>query len=343
MIKSVKTNNFTVLPNAVMNFVPGVNVIIAENGMGKTHLLKLLYTLEQSIDDPNGLSKMERGLNLSEKLIENFRPDALGHLVRHRLGRGKAEAEVTHENGSGIRCSFSNAAKKVSLTQLTVDPACGQPIFLPAREMATLCPWFVGLYDNYHVQFEGTWRSTCSLLSAPVKKGERTADMSRLLVPLEKALGGTVESDPVTGQLLLRTAEGTLEMALVAEGLRKIVTLIRLICTGALQSGATLFWDEPEANLNPKYIRIIAECIMELAHQGVQVFVASHSVFLIRELNLLQQAMKEAPMVRWTALSGADKPPEQETDLWQLETFTAFDVEADQTIRFLNAEDNGCR
>lgn len=343
MIKSIKINNFTVLPNAVMTFVPGVNVIIAENGMGKTHLLKLLYTLEQSFCDSNDLSKAERGLGLSEKLIENFRPDALGHLVRHRVGRGKAAAEITHTNGGLISFNFSNAAKKVSLTKSTADPTCGQPIFLPAREMATLCPWFVGLYDNYHVQFEGTWRSTCSLLSAPVKKGARTVEMDRLLAPLEKSLGGTVESDPVTGQLLLRTDSGTLEMALVAEGLRKIVTLIRLICTGALTPGATLFWDEPEANLNPKYIRVIAECIMELARQGIQVFVASHSVFLIRELNLLQQAMRNVPAVSWTALAGADKPPEQEADLWQLETFTAFDVEADQTIRFLNAEDNECK
>ena len=82
---------------------------------------------------------------------------------------------------------------------------------------------------------------------------------------------------------------------------------------------------------------------MELARQGIQVFVASHSVFLIRELNLLQQAMRNVPAVSWTALAGADKPPEQEADLWQLETFTAFDVEADQTIRFLNAEDNECK
>lgn len=339
MIQTLNVKEFTALPNAKFSFCRGLNVVIAENGMGKSHLLKLLYTLEQVLSVGESRNKAELSKYVGDKLVENFRPESLGRLVRRRPGRAKAEVSIRHKGSAeALSFSFSTAAKKVTMAQMPERLSVERPIFLPSRELATLCPWFVGLYDNFHIEFEGFWRDTCSLLSAPAKKGPRTAEMNQLLTPLEEALGGTVSTDPVTGKLLLKSSEGNMEMALVAEGLRKIAMLVRLISTGAITAGVTLFWDEPEANLNPKYIRIIARCIMDLASQGLQIFVASHSVFLIRELYLLQKSMEAAPEVRWMALSGADKPLEMESDLWQLETFTAFDVEADQNVRFLDAE-----
>lgn len=41
-----------------------------------------------------------------------------------------------------------------------------------------------------------------------------------------------------------------MEMPLVAEGLRKVAMLARLIATGTLLEQGYLFWDEPETNLN---------------------------------------------------------------------------------------------
>jgi predicted ATPase len=49
-----------------------------------------------------------------------------------------------------------------------------------------------------------------------------------------------------------------------------------------------LFWDEPEANLNPRLIKVIARVILHLSRSGIQVFVATHSLFLLRELYILQ-------------------------------------------------------
>jgi predicted ATPase len=65
--------------------------------------------------------------------------------------------------------------------------------------------------------------------------------------------------------------------------------LARLIATGALLDNGTLFWDEPEANLNPKIIKLIARTIIDLTRQGIQVFISTHSLFLLRELYILQQ------------------------------------------------------
>ncbi len=41
-----------------------------------------------------------------------------------------------------------------------------------------------------------------------------------------------------------------------------------------------------EANLSPKFIKSVALAILGLARDGIQVFVATHSLFLLRELEI---------------------------------------------------------
>lgn len=43
-IKRIKFQNYTVFEDQQMEFSPGINVIIGENGTGKTHLMKALYS-----------------------------------------------------------------------------------------------------------------------------------------------------------------------------------------------------------------------------------------------------------------------------------------------------------
>ena len=40
-IKRIKFQNYTVFEDQQMEFSPGINVIIGENGTGKTHLMKV--------------------------------------------------------------------------------------------------------------------------------------------------------------------------------------------------------------------------------------------------------------------------------------------------------------
>lgn len=101
-------------------------------------------------------------------------------------------------------------------------------------------------------------------------------------------MGGVIELEGE--RFYLKSKSGRIEMNLLAEGLRKLAMLGRLIATGALLDKGTLFWDEPEANLNPKVIKLVARTILDLSTQGIQVFIATHSLFLLRELFILQQA-----------------------------------------------------
>ena len=44
-VNQIEINKFTVLNSVKIGFSDGINVIIGENGTGKTHLLKLIYAI----------------------------------------------------------------------------------------------------------------------------------------------------------------------------------------------------------------------------------------------------------------------------------------------------------
>ena len=47
-----------------------------------------------------------------------------------------------------------------------------------------------------------------------------------------------------------------------------------------LESGTILFWDEPENSLNPEFVPILVDVLLELPRNGVQIFLATHSEIL---------------------------------------------------------------
>lgn len=62
-----------------------------------------------------------------------------------------------------------------------------------------------------------------------------------------------------------------------AEGLKKIGLLWQLLMTDNLTQDSILIWDEPEANLNPKFLPKVVECLLELSRHGVQIFLSTHN------------------------------------------------------------------
>jgi predicted ATPase len=132
-----------------------------------------------------------------------------------------------------------------------------------------------------------------------------------------------------------------MEMPLVAEGLRKLAMVARLISTGSLLDKGYLFWDEPEANLNPRLIKVVARLLLSLSAHGIQVIVATHSLFLLRELEILsyQQKGKKADQ-RFFALCEIDEgmQVEQGNSIEDLQTLVLLDEEMIQSDRFMETQ-----
>ncbi len=291
-ISRLKVNNFTAFEQCDFEFSASLNLFVGQNGTGKTHILKLLYSITESAYRPKSKSISEKSYvanHIADKLIGVFRPDHLYRLCRDT--GDQRQCEVVCECTMFKQLVFVLLPKADS--PFLVDFSNIQwlekrPVFLPPRELLSLLPGFAALYENSHIPFEETYRDTCLLLEAPLAKGYRADRLGVILEPIEQAIGGHV-SITSTGQVYLEQAGVLREIHLVAEGYRKLAMVARLIATGHLAKGGFLFWDEPEANLNPKIIKIVARTILHLCRGGVQVFVATHSLFLLRELDILLQ------------------------------------------------------
>jgi energy-coupling factor transporter ATP-binding protein EcfA2 len=348
MLESLHIENLTVFPNADLVFGKNLNVVIGENGAGKSHVLNAAYaaiavSAARPKDVGTGLpTKSQLQTALADKLQAVFRPHRLGRLVRRKLGRGTCRLSYKFDTQKlDLAFTFSTVAR-TEVTVQTVPTARAEklPVFLPTRELLSIYPGFVSLYETTQLQFPETWRDTCILLGAPLAKGPREHRIKGLLVPIEEAMGGSVELDKA-GRFYLNLASGSMEMHLVAEGLRKLATVARLIATGSLLDKGYLFWDEPEANLNPKVIKTVSRTILQIAATGIQVFIATHSLFLLRELHILQQRefkKLDSRCFGLHLLSDGTVNVQQGKTMEDVGHIAALDEELQQSERYIDTE-----
>jgi hypothetical protein len=238
--------------------------------------------------------------------------------------------------------SFGFATQSKGDVQLETLPKAWSdiaPAYLPTRELLTIYPGFISIYENHYLEFEETWRDTCLLLGTPLKRGAKEARVRELLLPLEEAMGGRIDLDK-NGRFYLYNEQGRMEMPLVAEGLRKLGMLARLIANGALLDKGYLFWDEPEANLNPRMIKRVAKTIVDLSRSGIQVFLATHSLFLLRELEILLTGAESAVDVRYFGLHLTEEgvAVKQGAEVADMGSIVVLDEELEQSDRFLQSE-----
>lgn len=294
--QSLHLRNFTAFQDAAFEFVPGVNVFVGANGTGKTHVMKALYAVQLSHSRERGIYETLGGL-FQTRLVED--------IVRIGAGNGNvADADglyadthwayaIHRDDLISIATAFS-ADNKILKTE--------RPVFIPAIDMMGHTKGFTEAYDEVRLDFDLTCRDVVNLLRLERKNGTNhiNADPNE---PLAHLLGGAIERDDA-GRFYLANQLGRLPMPMVAEGLRKIATLVQLERNGWLVSGTTLFWDEPEVNLNPILMGEIVSAILALTRRGIQVFLATHSYVILKELDL--QTKKEDTVRYFAFQPGAD-------------------------------------
>ena len=339
-IKSISIKNFTVFNSETLDFSDGLNLVVGENGTGKSHLLKLLYSI---ISSNNTLSsiRFHKKLGISigsainsaikQDLMNVFKPDSLDRLIT----RNKDESYISlnlekysidfdiHMDGMNINEGIlpENTLKKSS-------------IFIPAKEMLSFYEGFVPLYETRESSFDEIYYNLArSLGLSALKNIEYYPVESKLLSRLEEILEGKISLERGRFYLVSKNGYKT-EIALIAEGLRKIATIAQLIANGSLNKNSILFWDEPEANLNPKLIKKMAQLLVELSRTGMQVFIATHSLFLVKELEILR---REKDKVKYfgLGLNQGEIRVSQSEEFEYLEDIVILDEELEQDDRFL--------
>jgi hypothetical protein len=356
LIEQLCLREFTVFSEATFDFVPGVNVVVGENALGKSHVLKLGYTcasISHSLAAGPGVagtappeSKADLQKRLAEKLRAVFRPDILGRLARRGAGRRRAEVEASFFDLPRAKLEFSFATNSKSEVVLKTMPSVGvgaPALFFPTKEVISMFPRFASLYRDYHIEIDETYYDLCLALERPLLRGRRYDEVKALLRPLETALGGTVSND--AGRFVLSIpGQGNMEIPLVAEGMRKLATVAYLVANGTLMNKATLYWDEPETNLNPRLLSQLAEILVLIAEQGTQLVLATHSLFLLKELDLRLAQTHSNVTRRFFALAKGEASGttvHADDSVEEIEPIAALDAEIELSDRYEASIHNG--
>ncbi len=288
-LSSIKIQGFTVFEDEEIGFSGGLNVLVGPNGSGKTHLLKLLYAATQAADPR---------VSFSQKTVGCFLPDdyRIARLVKRQQGANHASVKVSSYKrglmeGKSLSMSFNSKTKKWDAVvkgekAWEAHLAGTKSIFIPAKEILSNAYNLSAAVEKNNVSFDDTYIDIINSAKIDVSAGKNTREKERLLKEIEKVIGGKVDYDSRKDEFYLRQGGKYLEFPLVAEGIRKIALLWQLVKNGTMEQGSILFWDEPEANVNPAYIPIIVELLLSLQREGVQVFLSTHDYFISKYIDV---------------------------------------------------------
>lgn len=288
-ITQIKLENFTVFKNTEIHFSKGVNIFIGENGTGKTHILKLLYSACQAASPR---------VSFSNKIVRTMLPDDfnISRLITRVQGSNSANVRISAQMNEGdpiknLSVDFNHKTKKWEAEvrgeenwEKTFSDISS--IFIPAKEILSNSYNLSAATEKNNVRFDDTYIDIINSAKVDISVGRNRTDRDIRLKSIEKIINGTVYFDSKRDEFYLKKGNSKQEFNLVAEGIRKIALLWQLIKNGTLEKGSVLFWDEPEANINPIHIPVIAEMLLMLQRDGVQVFVSTHDYFLTRYLEV---------------------------------------------------------
>lgn len=285
MLKKLTLHNFTNFENAEFDFVPGINIIIGENSSGKSHILKLAYSIASVW---NQCGKEGWRSNLKNKLYKVFRISKLEDLQSinnnkesNSQARVVIEFSVNHKNRESEILDISLGFDSIIVNKHPNSPLIKAPLFFPAKEVLSLFPNFITLYEKYHLSFDETYYDLCKAIDNPLLK-EPNQD---IIASIEAIIGGKfILKD---NNFYLQTEQGDINIFMVAEGWRKLGMLSYLIANDSLKEETILFWDEPETNLNPRLIKELAAILLELTKYNIQVVIATHNIFLLKYFDYL--------------------------------------------------------
>jgi energy-coupling factor transporter ATP-binding protein EcfA2 len=271
---SLKLTNFTVFKEAEFEFAPGVNVFVGANGTGKTHALKILYGLQLFGRDrqlyPSLATMFYRDMFHKELISTSSGPNEPAQIIAYAENNGKWDVQVV--DGGEIW----------ALGQAPTEESVPRPVFIPAIDMLAHTQRFLSTYDEFKIDFDRTYRDIVALLLSPERR-----KLDELGIDLKDLTGGAASDiEEENERFYIKSETGRFAAPMVAEGVRKLATVVQLIKNGWIRPGTTLFWDEPEVSVNPSLMTELVKMILKLADAGVQVFIATHNYELLKELDL---------------------------------------------------------
>ena len=232
IINKLKLENFTVFENQQIEFEPGINVLIGENGTGKTHILKVLYSACQSVD---------KKVSFAHKLVLTMLPDdyKISRLLTRKPGNRTGIIRITAGEAETIAervltASFNGKTKKWEADVTGEDGweesfSGVSSIFIPAKEILSNSYNLNAAVEKNNVRFDDTYLDIINAAKIDISVGRNSDSKNSMLSKIQEMTHGTVVYDAKRDEFYLKNKNSRQEFNLVAEGIRKMALLWQLV------------------------------------------------------------------------------------------------------------------
>lgn len=300
-VNNINIENFLIFNKVDIEFSPKVNIAIGENGIGKTNLLKTIYSVSEMAvrnDKSRRTGFIDKYFTNSSNFIRSMKKD-----------KGKGSSIYLYDDNAEASTvwRFTDDINRENIVMEIRTPKEAQnAIYIPVTEMLSHSKGLVAFNQKYDLPFDQTQIDI--LLNAQLPEiRQLPAWQQDLLLDLGKIINGTVEY--INDTFYVKKGDGALvEFSVEAEGYRKLGLLWKLIKNGLFcEENPILLWDEPDSNINPELLPMLTKILLKLADNGVQIFLATHSYSLAKNFEVLRQEendvnyynlFKEGDMVR---------------------------------------------
>lgn len=302
-VESVVLDSYGMLSHFECNSFSNINLIIGENGTGKTFLLKSIYSAIKTLED------FEKGDDirtvseiLSDKLRWTFQTEKLGDMV-NKQNSNPLSCKIML-NGESLSYGFGkDATSKILSPQNTFGHKNGHSVFIPAKEVLSLVNIILKSREiDMMFGFDDTYYDLVKALRVAPKQGKNFSAFAKSRTMLNKIIDGRVDFDDKTDKWIYKKGNTRYSIGATSEGIKKIAILDRLLANGYLDRTSFLFFDEIESALHPRAISDLLDIIDLIAQEmNIQIFIASHSYFVIKKLFLT--ALKNKQSITCISLS----------------------------------------
>ncbi len=286
MIEKIEIENLGPIKQASINQLGQVNLIIGENGAGKSFLLKALYAIHKSVEEV-GKGDDIRKINdiISEKLRWTFQADAIGELVNDDASA--CEVFIEDDNSAFSMRFGKKASVAVNDVVNNIGRLSYNSIFIPAREVFSVQKIILRSRDIEKVfGFDDSQYDLAKALQyMPSGKDCIVGDSYD---GLKDMMGGSIELDDTSNKWLFMQNGKLHTIGTASDGIRKLGLLDRVLENGYVSDKSIVFIDEIEAGLHPNAIIKLLDVIDSIAQKtNIQFFISSHSYFVIKKVYLM--------------------------------------------------------
>ncbi len=292
MINNLEIKNFGLIKSIEWENLGKINVIIGPNSTGKTFLLKAIYTSIKTLEEfRKGNDKRSESEILSDRLYWTYQTEKIGNLVK-KGSEGNLKFSIQHDEKLFSYQFGKDTSKNISHITNRCERLEDQSIFIPAKEVLSIQKNLIMLSETKTFGFDQTYYDLALALNHPKTKGKSSINIAESRKILKDLIDGNIDVDNKSNQWIFKKGNEKYSLGVTAEGVKKIAIIDYLLGNRYLGKNSIVFFDEPEASLHPHAITKLLEIIKLLADYGIQIFIATHSYFVIKKLCLIAQREK---------------------------------------------------